>query len=1298
MGGNPEDADGSYSGISSGLYAYVGNIPKAATEDELRKFFQECKGIVAFKFQLESCTYCPTKIAFIQFSNRHDAGKAYRLNQTFFQGKRIFVANIDSEQNFTPKYSVMVKNLTEYITEEDVYKHFKHIGTIGNVQKPARNYAYISFDRSESAQRALSSKNRSLKGVDIDIYSVKRNICMLLEKPKHLPYPTIKDKCDALGLRYDIQAEMETKLFVTNIPRQVSEDEILEYLGKFGKIIDWEMQKSPISVLTNIGYVTYMKPSNARFVYLYGPHNFQGVALDIYNPHITYGETKSTTAVLLKRTNVYLTNDEIFQAMNECGRVSYIHRVDSQRYCTIVRFQFYISVKQALKMKRIADENVYVTQYSDQSYVTDIEPIPESMPKGSSRIHKEAALRKIIEAEDRAELTRLQTQPNESYSSPNPDCFKNEVQMMNYPDAQTPTQLKDYFKKCGDVINFREIFHDQFIKVGFLSFNTRLEARRACSMNQNFMNGKRLLLHMADESLYIDEDLCVVVTDLTSTVTDEDIYDRFNDIGNVKFVLRETVARATVCMEQKRWLGQILKVNLIGRCKVKTRRIQNVSKGPILGIMTAGGQFGPTGPMMGRNGPMMGPNGPMVGPNGPMMGPNGPMMGPNGPMMGPNGPMMGPNGPMMGPNGPMMCPNGPMMGPNGPMMGPNGPMMGPNRPMMGPNGPMMGPNAPMMGPSRSMMGPNAPMMGSNGPMMGPNGPMMGGPMMGPNGPMIASNGPMMGPNGPMMGPIPPQGPIVTPAMRRLMQTIERQMIGTQAFSSLPMIDQFQLVHGIVNQLLNVPNFVSMSSDDKIRYLISGQNGFSCAHTFTLFTYPQQQQLLSLIYTDYMNTINTPANPSVVTSAIINIPVQQTHAHAEADISNAMKDDETMAPWQKKPATSVASTSFGNGESVKQFDVVSAQDRFEEATRLQASIQDNQIDQEADASSSSSDSDHIPPAPEPPQFNPTRSRSISPPTLPPQLNRVQSPSSFYRRSRSRSVSRSRLSRSRTPASLPRNLSPFSSALLSSPLLRYNRSLSKSPQKSSPLRGKYRHESPTRKKRASRSRSPYSYQTRHVSPKGSSRYRNHSRSRSPERLRCSPSRSFEKRYQKLSPPRKQRSRSPLWDDEKSTQAKSSEQYPIGASTDIFVGNLPLDATESEVSCIFSRFGQIVALKIPAHNVGTKRAYMRFDTFDQAVKAFEMHLRQYRGHLLRVAFTNKRHRERPGYAVNVSVGGYYDEISIYDTFRMCGDITYVWTRVYNGKSYCVLDFKHPDAVRAALETHKLLDGTKCKVTAIL
>lgn len=61
-----------------------------------------------------------------------------------------------------------------------------------------------------------------------------------------------------------------------------------------------------------------------------------------------------------------LTNDEIYQAMNECGRVSYIHRVDSTRFCTIVRFRFAIAVSQAMRLKQIAGENVTVVRYTER--------------------------------------------------------------------------------------------------------------------------------------------------------------------------------------------------------------------------------------------------------------------------------------------------------------------------------------------------------------------------------------------------------------------------------------------------------------------------------------------------------------------------------------------------------------------------------------------------------------------------------------------------------------------------------------------------------------------------------------------------------------------------------------------------------------------------------------------------------------------------------------------------------------------------------------------------------------------
>ncbi|KXJ74554.1 hypothetical protein RP20_CCG013415 [Aedes albopictus] len=1238
----------SSSSAAGGLLVYVGNIPKAASEDQMRKFFSNCKGIVSFSFRLDDCLYCPTKIAFVKFSNRYDEDRALRMNQTFFQGKRIFVASVDSDRNFTPRYAVMVKNLNEYVTEEDVYDHFKNIGAIECVQKPAVNYAYISFERSESSQRALAIKNRNLKGVDMEVFPVKRNISMMLEKPKLLAFTDIKDKCDALGLRYEPEAEMQTKLLVTNIPRNVAEEEVIDYLSKFGKIIDWEMQKSPISVLTNIGYVTYLNPKTARFVYLFTPHNFQGVALDIYNPRITYGEVKSNTAVLLKRTNVYLTNDEIFQAMNECGRVAYIHRVDSARYCTIVRFMFPVAVVTALKIKRVAEENVYITRFTEQSYLSDMAPIPEVTPKSSLRLYKESLLRKLIEKEDQKEMSRVRTIPNNDYRSPNPEFYKNEVVVMNYPPGTAMIQFRDYFKKCGNVTNFRETIKPSGIKQAFLSFDTRLEARRACTLNQNFMTGKRLLIHMANENLYLDPELSVIVAGLNMSILDEDIYDRFSDIGNVKFVLRTSPAVAYVCMEQKRWYDAALRVILVKTHRVVVSRVNASASG-----MSASGvtQQSPQLKLATND---QRPNLRAINLNGPgKIMTSGPMpMGPGAPVA--VGGPMGPSGPMpMGPRGPMMGPGGPMIGPGGPMMGPGGPMMGPGGPMMGPGGPMMGPGGPMMGP--------------------------GGPVMGPGGPVN-------------------QNPIVTPAMRRLMQVIESRMLNIQAFTSLPMIEQFRLVHGIVNQFINVPHFLEMKPDAKINFLISGQNGFAYANTFTLFTYPQQLQLLSLIHQDYLSTINAPAGPAVV-QAPPQVPKDHPNRPFEVPPNNVpepIPESNNLAPWQTKESKPPIETDTLD-DSIYATVPLSAQDRFEKAEKLRLESESKQLKNE-DALSVSSNSDSIPPAPEPPQFSTRRSRSDSP-VLPSSLRRVRSRSPY---SRSRSPSRTRLSRSPTMRSSQRrkSLSPFSKALLSSPLLRYDRSVSKSPDRyrrnpSPALRTVYRSE-----RRRSRSRSPVnrsrSRSPRRSTQKGIPQSRVYRRSRSKDSSSLSLS------------PAPLTSTAKLWDDpsvpKEPTRYAFQTEENKETSNCIFVGNLPPGTTEDQMVEIFGKFGQIVSVKFAINSANIKRAFLTFDTYDQAVKALDMHLRQYRGHLLRVAFANRALRERPGFSVSIVVKGtQYTEIDVFNTFKLCGDISYLWTRSYKTDGnmtalYHVIDFKHRDAVLVALETHKLVTGSKCKVGAIV
>lgn len=178
------------------------------------------------------------------------------------------------------------------------------------------------------------------------------------------------------------------------------------------------------------------------------------------------------------------------------------------------------------------------------------------------------------------------------------------------------------------------------------------------------------------------------------------------------------------------------------------------------------------------------------------------------------------------------------------------------------------------------------------------------------------------------------------------------------------------------------------------------------------------------------------------------------------------------------------------------------------------------------------------------------------------------------------------------------------------------------------------------------------------------------------------------------------SPFDEDIADDRGHSAE--PIGSTNDrtLFVNNLPYDTTDADLEELFGKYGEVVSHRFVEHpqNFETKRAYVTFDTLDQAVRGLDLHLKRHRQLLLRVAFVNKRQMWRAGFAVNVTVAKDYDELPIYETFKMCGEITCLWTRLFNSKKYCVIDFKHRDAVPIALEVRQLHNGWKCRVTAII
>ena len=75
-----------------GRRLYVGNIPFAAGEDELRDLFSQVGQIESVHVVTDRATGRPRGFAFVEMVNEEDAQKAINnLDQTEFQGRRLAV-------------------------------------------------------------------------------------------------------------------------------------------------------------------------------------------------------------------------------------------------------------------------------------------------------------------------------------------------------------------------------------------------------------------------------------------------------------------------------------------------------------------------------------------------------------------------------------------------------------------------------------------------------------------------------------------------------------------------------------------------------------------------------------------------------------------------------------------------------------------------------------------------------------------------------------------------------------------------------------------------------------------------------------------------------------------------------------------------------------------------------------------------------------------------------------------------------------------------------------------------------
>ncbi|XP_055539595.1 uncharacterized protein LOC129726662 [Wyeomyia smithii] len=160
---------------------YVGNVPKQATNLELAEFFKDVGIVIKVSFMRENRNDCRTKVGFVLFEDEAQALKACKFDQTIFQWNRVLVTLVNDERHFWAGHTVVVRNLSFEINEEELYEAFGRYGMIEAVQIPTNNFAYIGFKEKSAAVAAQRMNNTILGSNKITVQILNRNVRVRLE-------------------------------------------------------------------------------------------------------------------------------------------------------------------------------------------------------------------------------------------------------------------------------------------------------------------------------------------------------------------------------------------------------------------------------------------------------------------------------------------------------------------------------------------------------------------------------------------------------------------------------------------------------------------------------------------------------------------------------------------------------------------------------------------------------------------------------------------------------------------------------------------------------------------------------------------------------------------------------------------------------------------------------------------------------------------------------------------------------------------------------------------------------------
>ena len=444
---------------------FISGLDKSVNENMLYQLFNDYS-ISYIKIAKDHQTRESFGYAFVGFKNHTKAEEAInKLNYSKLAKKTLRISWYNREPNNYrnhPEYNIFVKKIPKEVTHQDFHEHFKKYGTIISAklaeddEGESMGYGFVLYDSADAAKSAIDECNgKEWKGKKIFVAQFVKN------RPKK-------------PVRYN-------NIYVRNIPKTWSEDDIKKYFEKYGKISSM-IVRTPDASKLNAAIPEEKKKQILDHQYAFVCfESLDGPAVNAVNkvPYLKIGNDEYNNKIeelvdLLKKQEIKEDN------LYKCA-------------CYIEENNLSDKVKDENELKKAMDDFIKLIAENDNVYM---------IKDKKDRLDCCQALKKAERAKKLKQLyEKIKKKIKEKYKFCN-------LYVKNLPDDYKDEELKELFGKYGEIRSAKVVKKEMVsnylgikrsVKVfGFVCFFEASKAQEAKSK----LNG--YALNTSGPKLYVD--------------------------------------------------------------------------------------------------------------------------------------------------------------------------------------------------------------------------------------------------------------------------------------------------------------------------------------------------------------------------------------------------------------------------------------------------------------------------------------------------------------------------------------------------------------------------------------------------------------------------------------------------------------------------------------------------------------------------------------------------------------------------------------------------------------------------